>query len=213
MSMYPSATSALINAFNTTLFDSYKASGWQRLASDHCDKYKELDSPTARHRNFDSANLNRQDWATQAGMVSGLLRGSLSTIEYSLLKCRYTFDGEMLNQQSSISVRIEMTDNLRNALIEYWPVIQEELRRHPEIPHTVSCESSTAKLQYLGLRALRPDVVKTAFRATGSEAQRTIDNHQCKVKRAVNEIVQDAYNKAECVLEWEGLTKRYYDHN
>ncbi|MBO9484348.1 hypothetical protein [Salinisphaera sp. G21_0] len=205
MSMYPHTGAALINAFNYSLFDTYKSACWQRLASELCDKYPELDRPIPEDRNFDRSRLTRSDWATQAGMVSGLLRNRLSNLEYHLLRIRYTFDGEMLSQKPGISVRLKMTDNLRSALVEGWPEIHGALRIHPETPRTLA--ERTVKLEYLGLRALRPDVIKDTFKASGEEAQKTITNQQYKVKRSINQMVQAAYNNAQIVLESEGLTK------
>ena len=203
MSMYLHAGAALINAFNASLFDSYKSAGWQRLASALCDKYPELDKSMPEDRNFDRSRLTRSDWATQAGMVSDLLRNRLNHLEFCLLRIRYTFDGELLQQKQGIRVQLKLTDNLRSALVDGWPEIHQALRAHKETPRTVA--DNSVRLEYLGLRAMCPDVFKCTFRASGEESQKTITNHQYKIRKAVNQLVQVAYDRAQVALEVEKL--------
>lgn len=199
MSMYPNTGAALINAFNSSLFDSYKSTGWQRLASELCDKYPELDKPMPDNRNFDRSRMTRNDWAAQAGMVSGLLRRTLAPVEYHLLRIRYTFDGEMISQRPGAYVRLKMTDNLQSALVEGWPEVRSKLIQDRKVRNSVLRNQN--RLQYMCLRALRPDVMERALQAEGREQQATVNRQQCEVRGVVNGLIRQAYNRCEALLE------------
>ncbi|MCW7556504.1 hypothetical protein NX722_28480 [Endozoicomonas gorgoniicola] len=204
MSMYPSVGGALINAFNPGLFDSYKSAGWQRLASALADKYPELDLPVSEVPSFDNDRLRRVDWATQAGMTAGVLRHQLRHVDYHLLKMRYTHDGNQI-VTGNHRLMLSMTDNLRAALVEGWPVLRHELIRQRMIRASVL--NNETRLQYMALRALRPDVVEKVFQAQGSEQQATVNNQQLEVKKAVVELITRAMIRAESVLESNELVK------
>ena len=197
MSMYPSTGGALINAFNPSLFDSYKSAGWQRLASKLSDKYPELEVPVVEVFNFDNDRLRRVDWATQAGMTAGLLRHQLDPVYYHLLRVRYTHDGNPV-KTGNYRLRLVMTDNLRSALLEGWPVLREGLIDQGKIRGSVLANEK--RLQYMALRALRPDVVLQPFQASDDENQRTIDRQQYEVRKALKELVTAAISRAEHVL-------------
>ncbi|AMO55645.1 hypothetical protein GZ77_09060 [Endozoicomonas montiporae] len=197
MSMYPSTGGALINAFNPTLFDSYKSAGWQLLASKLSDKYPELDIPVQLDPNFDKDRLTRVDWATQAGMTAGLLRHQLDPVSYQLLRVRYTHDGNPI-KTGNYRLRLAMTDNLRDALQEGWPVIRKGLIDQGLVRGSVLANEK--RLQYMALRALRPDIVLQPFQASDDENQRTIDHQQWEVRKAVRQLIDLATKRAEFVL-------------
>ena len=197
MSMYPSTGGALINAFNPTLFDSYKSAGWQRLASKLSDKYPEMDVPVSDTPSFDNDRLRRVDWATQAGMTAGLLRHQLDPVYYHLLRVRYTHDGNPV-KTGNYRLRLVMTDNLRSALLESWPVIRKGLVDQGKIRGSVLANEK--RLQYMALRALRPDVVLQPFQASDDEKQKSIDHQQWEVRKAIKELVRVATSRAEHVL-------------
>lgn len=207
MSMYPSVGGALINAFNPSLFDSYKSAGWQKLASALADKYPELDTSVPTNKSFEEDRLNRTDWATQAGMTAGLLRQHLKPADYHLLKMRYTHDGKDI-ETGNDALLLKMTDNLQLALVEGWPVLRHELIRQRMIRASVL--KNEVRLQYMALRALRPDVVEKAFRAEGSERQATVNLQQYEVKKSVKNIVEQSLVNAEKVLEDSGLITMCY---
>lgn len=203
--MYPNTGAALINAFNTTLFESYKSSGWQRLASELGDKYPELDQAAFTDHTIDINAMTKSDWAAQAGMVCGLIRDELSTLNFYLMKIRYTFDGEILEQQEC-SIKLNITDHLWTAINEGWPLILKELISNNDVPKTDRTKENRTRLEYLALRALRPDVFKTTYRASGVEIQRTVDNHQSIVKKAVNKLIRTAYLQCQEIFEANCLT-------
>ena len=202
MSMYPSVGGALINAFNPSLFDSCKSAGWQKLASALADQYPELDIPAPDRRNFDADKLSRMDWATQAGMTAGILRNHLKPTDFHILRMRYTHDGNRVIA-GNCELRLDMSDNARQALIEGWFVVRQELIRQGGIRKSVL--ENEVRLEYLVLRALRPDVVDRPFQAQGAELQATVNKQQYEVKKACMELFKQASDKAEKVLEEAGL--------
>ncbi|WP_153301591.1 hypothetical protein [Endozoicomonas arenosclerae] len=204
MSMYPSVGGALINAFNPSLFDSYKSAGWQKLASALADKYPELEVPAAEHPNFDKDRLSRVDWATQAGMTAGLLRSKLKPADYHLLKMRYTHDGNQV-VAGNVVLKLKLTDNTRSALVEGWPVVRQELIRQKLVRASVL--NNENRLQYMALKALRPDLAEKALQAQGDEKQATVNNQQLEVKKALNELLQSAWRKAEYLLHESNLIR------
>ena len=200
MSLYSSTGAALVNAFNPTLFDSYKSAGWQAVAGKMCGKYPEFEMPVRSEPNFDPHRLTRMDWATQAGMVSGMLRRQLSALDFALLRIRYSFDGVALTQQS-MSIQLHLTDSLRNALIDGWEPIACALYQHNGIPLTLKKSGCETRLTYLALRAIRPDVVTDTLKSLGTERQQTVNNLQCTVRRVINELCAEAYKRADVLLD------------
>ncbi|MTI13801.1 hypothetical protein [Sansalvadorimonas verongulae] len=208
MSMYPSVGGALINAFNASLFDSYKSAGWQIMAAKLSDKWPELDLPTPEEPCFDKGRLSRVDWATQAGMAAGLLREQLSPESYALLKMRYTHDGEEV-VAGNHRLWLVMTDNIQQALVDGWPCVNQALTRQGVIRKSVLRNSK--RFQYMALRAIRPDIVKEPFMAADDEKQATINSQQYEVKKAVNALIKQATDQAFDVLQNAGLVS--LDHH
>ncbi|WP_211828686.1 hypothetical protein [Kistimonas asteriae] len=198
MSMYPTTGAALINAFNASLFDSCKSAGWQALASALADKWPELEAVAPNAVHYDQDRLCRVDWATQAGMTAGLLRVKLKPAHYHVLKMRYTHDGENIDTGND-TLRLAMTDNTRTALIEGWLDVRRALVESGAIRKTVV--NNAVRFQYLTLRALRPELVKSAYQASGSEQQATVNKHQCEVKKAVRALLDAAHEAAELELK------------
>ena len=204
MSMYPTVGGALINAFNPSLFDSYKSAGWQKLASALADKWPELDIPSPEHPNFDKDRLQRVDWATQAGMTTGILRNKLAPADFHILRMRYTHDGRDVIV-GNCYLQLDMTDNMRQALVEGWSAVRRSLAGQGKVRQSLFSNRNQNKLQYMVLRALRPDVVEKAFEAKGEEAGKTIRNQQAEVKKAVNQFFELAKMQAEIILEEASL--------
>ena len=198
MSMYPSTGAALINAFNASLFDSYQTAGWQALASALADKWPELEPVKQDFICYDKDRLRRVDWATQAGMTAGLLRESLSPAHYHVLKMRYTHDGDDI-EAGNHSKTLKLTSNTRSALIEGWPAVRRALLETGFIRKKVV--EDAARFQYMALRAIRPDIAKTAYQARGSEQQATVNKHQYEVKKACRSLIDAAHDAAELELE------------
>ena len=202
MSMYPSVGAALINAFNASLFDSYKAAGWQVLASALGDKWPELEPIKKDFICYDKDRLRRVDWATQAGMTAGLLRETLKPAHYHVLKMRYTHDGDDI-EAGDHSITLKLTSNTRSALIEGWPLVSRALIEGGCVRRTTA--KNPVRYQYLALRAIRPDLVIKAFKATGTERQNTVNKHQSEIKKGVLALADAALNAARIELEQAGL--------
>ena len=200
MGIYRNTGAALMNAFNASLFDSYKSSGWQDMASELCDKYPELGFAAFSNVDADTDGMTRYDWVAQAGMVAGLLREHLSQEDFHLLRARYTHDGNIID---SAMPGMRITDNLQAALLEGWPYIRSMLLQSGEIRQTVC--SNPLRLQYYALRAIRPDVIGDAVQAEGSEKQATVNRQQYEVRKVVNQQLKLALKSAGAGLESAGM--------
>ncbi|WP_281645541.1 hypothetical protein [Parendozoicomonas sp. Alg238-R29] len=185
--MYPTTGTALLYAFNSSLFDDTTSASWQQQIED---KYPEEAAcvgmaTVAKAVGYDNGRLRKKDWHTQAGMVSALLMKELSPSEYWLIRVFYTFDDEVA------------------ALIRAWQYIQPALVGCDGIRKSIR-ENKTA-LQYLVLRAIKPKLLQAMPTMDGELSQKSISNRQSEVKRVVLDWKESVYKTAEAILMLNGL--------
>ncbi|MTI12371.1 hypothetical protein [Sansalvadorimonas verongulae] len=185
--MYPTTGTALLYAFNDTLFDDTSLASWQQQVED---KYPE----EAPYISFDAVEqavgyehgrLRKKDWHTQAGMVSALLMDQLEPAEYWLLHCFYNFDNEVA------------------VISRAWMYLRPELVDCTGIRKSI--RENNIALDYMSLRAIKPKLLQAQPTFDGAMNQRTITVRQSEVKRHLHNWKDDVYQKADTILRLNKL--------
>ena len=186
--MYPTTGTALLYAFNDSLFNDTSSASWQQqIESSYPDEAVHIGfSGMAQAVGYDNSRLRKKDWHTQAGMVSGLLMRELSPADYWLLRILFTFD-----------------ENEVPVLVRAWQYIKPELVACTGIRKSI--RDHKVALKVLAVRAMKPKLMTALPTLDGDMKVSTIRARQTEVKRAIFDWKDAVFKKTEAILLLNGL--------